>query len=345
MISTQPAAITGAPAGATQRRFSAGGVWALVQASLATNRWLTLFGLAMLGLFLVTLVGIVADPRVITGAPAWVKPAKFAISLTIYSFTLVWLLSFITGHRRLVGVIAAGTALGFTVEMVIVVMQVLRGTTSHFNTSTPLDAILYRIMGGVIMVIWFLTLATAVLLCRGQMADRVLAWSLRLGIIIALVGMGVAFLMTIPNAAQMAVLQAGGAVATEGAHSVGVADGGPGLPFLGWSTVGGDLRIPHFFGLHGLQVLPFLGWLLGRRRFAGLREGARVALVAITGAGYLGLIALLTWQALRGQSIIAPDALTLQAAAALVGATALAVLVTVLAGRSQALTRPVQAAG
>ena len=65
-----------------------------------TNRSLTLVGAAMLVIPAATLVGLVVDDRVITGAPAWLQPATFAVSIVISSFTRLWLLPFVAGHRR-----------------------------------------------------------------------------------------------------------------------------------------------------------------------------------------------------------------------------------------------------
>lgn len=306
----------------------------LLRRSWALNAPLTLLGILMGGTLLAALVGLVVDPRVITGAPAWLKPAKFAISVAVYSFTFVYLLQFVRGRRWLVAFAANVTALALLVEVAILVGQVIRGTTSHFNYSTPLDATLFQIMGGFIIPMWTMALILGVLLLFQHMPDPVWAWALRLSVLLALVGMGVAFLMTFPTAPQLAEAQAGKELLIIGAHTVGAADGGPGLPFLGWSTVAGDLRVPHFFGLHALQVMLILGLLLtlpAARAMLGV--GQRVALVWTAGLGYLGLIGLLTWQALRGQSIIAPDGLTLAVAGALLGAVALATAIIVVVGR------------
>jgi Domain of unknown function (DUF4281) len=304
------------------------------------NRPLTVVGVVMAITLLGTLVGLAVDPRVITGAPAWLKPAKFAISTSIYAFTFVWLLGFVRGHPRLVAFSANTVAAGLAIEVAIIIVQVIRGTTSHFNLATPLDTVLFSTMGAIIVLVWLMSVLAAGLLIAQRLDDPALAWSLRLGLLIALVGMAVAFFMPQPTPAQLAALSAGAARTVIGAHSVGVADGGPGLPIVGWSVLGGDLRVPHFFGLHGLQVLPLFGWLL-MVRVPRLDARHRLMLVWIVGLAYLGLVAVLTWQALRGQSVIAPDGATLAAFATLLGLSVLATAsVLVHAGQSTSARRP-----
>jgi hypothetical protein len=115
---------------------------------------------------------------------------------------------------------------------------------------------------------------------------------------------------------------------------VGVEDGGPGLPVTGWSTTGGDLRVPHFVGLHGLQPLPLFGYLLALAAPSWLRRGHRVALVWTAGLSYLGLVGVLTWQALRGQPVIAPEARTLGVLCAVLLTAGISASVVVLRARS-----------
>lgn len=311
--------------------------FSLLRRSWAISPALTLFGLSMVVTLILTTIGIFVDHRIVTGSPVWVKPAKFAISTSVYSFTLVWLMHFVQGRPRLVRIVTGVTAFTFVVEMAVIVLQAARGTTSHFNISTPLNATLYQIMGVSIVILWCITLLAAILLLRQRFNSPVLAWTLRLGLLIALIGMVLGVLMIFSRSqAQQAMIATGHVPTSLGAHSVGVEDGGTGLPFLGWSTVGGDLRIPHFFGLHGLQVLIVFGLLLlsfGKRW--GLAQVHQLAFVWTAAAGYLGLIAILTWQALRGQSIIASDALTLQACAILIGCVALVSIVILIHARLQ----------
>jgi hypothetical protein len=287
-----------------------------------TSPALTITGGLMLGTLAATVVGLIVDERVITDAPAWLKPTKFAISTAIYAFTLVWLLGFVRGHSWLVGLVGNATAAALTIEVAIISLQVVRGTTSHFNETTTLDAALFYVMGGFIILVWLLGLLTAGLLLLQRLPDPVLGWSLRLGILVAVVGMAVAIFMVRPTPAQRAIVSASNGRGITGSHNIGRADGGPGLPLVGWSTVSGDLRVAHFVGLHALQVLPLLAWALSRATRLSSRH--RQALIVTAGLLQLGLVLLLTWQALRGQSFVAPDAATLAALAALLVAAGVA---------------------
>jgi hypothetical protein len=69
-----------------------------------TNAPLTFTGLLMLPALAISIVGLLIDPRIITDAPAWQKPAKFAVSIAIYVFTLAWAFTLIPRKtRRAVG--------------------------------------------------------------------------------------------------------------------------------------------------------------------------------------------------------------------------------------------------
>ena len=274
---------------------------------------LTVSGFLTLGLLVFFSAGIFLDGRIITGVPAWLKPTKFAISISIYTFTLLWFLGFINTdkpwRKRLVSILGWTVALTFAAEWLAIITQAARGTTSHFNVSSSFDTSLWVMMSVAIMILWAANFILAGLLLFQRFENLAFAWSLRLGLIITIIGLGLGFLMTSPTAQQLASWEMGAPVRIAGAHSVGVPDGGEGLPFLNWSTQGGDLRIGHFIGMHALQVIPFLGWLVMRRR--RLSRGQQTALVWTGSAGYLGVTLLVTWQALRAQSIIQPDALTL----------------------------------
>ncbi|GAA4251535.1 hypothetical protein GCM10022255_044550 [Dactylosporangium darangshiense] len=275
-------------------------------------------------------VGVFADPRVLTGAPIWLKPFKFSVSFVLYGVTLAWMLSLLPRRSRVAewaGTVIVAMSL---IEMVVIVGQVMRGTTSHFNGTTPLNAALFSAMGASIMVLFVAHFVIGIVMLQRRIADRVAARAVGWGLGLSLLGMLAAVPMVLP-------MQEPGIEGISGAHSVGVLDGGPGLPLVGWSTTGGDLRIGHFVGLHALQALPILAILLSRFFGTRLDEHTRARLLVVAGAAYGVLTVLLTWQALRGQPLLRPDALTLAAVAALVVATATATGLVVARRRSPEL--------
>lgn len=305
----------------------------LLRTAFHGNRALTLLAGTMSALLLISLAALVVDRRTLAGQPIWLKPVKFSASLAIYGFTLAWLLAHVRRGRRLAAWAGGAIAVAAIVEMGIIVGQAARGRASHFNEATALDTVLWRSLGGVTVGLSLATITIAVLLWRHGMPDRAGMWALRLGLVLLFLGFVEAGLMVVPTPDQLAAAEHGQGTSM-GAHAVGVPDGGPGLPVTGWSTTGGDLRVGHFVGIHALQAMLLFGMLLS---WLVAESARRIRLVFVFAAAYGGLVVLVTWQALRGQPLLDPDALTLGAAGVLALAATVAGLI--------AWFRPVAARG
>jgi hypothetical protein len=237
-------------------------------------------------ILLVTLCVSAFDQRLIGSDGVWVKPIKFQISLAIHFATLAAIAGLLSETQRTgtflfwIAVISVGSAV---FEIAYIMIQAARQQASHFNQSTPLYRTMYGLMAtGAV----FITAAAAVV---GAVAwfdsGASLGPATRIAIAAGLIG---GTLLTLVIAFRM-----GGALD----HHVGIEPAGAvRFPLTGWSMSVGDLRVPHFFATHMMQVLPLAG-LVADRIFPGQ---AAVLVVWLVSAAWTALTLRLFQQALAG---------------------------------------------
>ncbi|MCH2393435.1 hypothetical protein [Oceanibaculum sp.] len=185
-----------------------------------------------------TLLAMAFDGRMLLGENLWIKPLKFEISLTLYFLTLAffarWLPAGMT-ETRWYRLFAGGVVLSTGLEMLWIGAAATQGIQSHFNTTNPLMAALYPMMGALATYLTSSSLIYGLAIRRagGLALEPAFRFSVIWGLILT-------FALTVPVAGGMAVAFPG--------HAVGA----------------GDLRVPHFLATHAMHFLPVAGYAAGR---------------------------------------------------------------------------------
>ena len=244
--------------------------------------------ICLLGAVPVVLAALI-DERRVNDVGIWLKPLKFFISLAIYYATLAWFHGYLpegVRARRLGRVLVGLPIVVGLLEMTWLLGTAAAGQPAHFNQSAPIYAVSYSLAGLGATLLMLTALATGILVARARepVLPAALRTSVALGAVIAFVG----------------TMVTAGFLASGSGHWVGgeLSDAG-GLPLLGWSRSGGDLRIAHFFALHALQVVPLVGWLATRR---GADRGSGAVWLGAT--LYAGWIAFTFLWALAGRPLV-----------------------------------------
>ncbi|MBK9735509.1 MAG: hypothetical protein IPO92_11275 [Saprospiraceae bacterium] len=225
------------------------------------------------------------NPVEVLGINSMIKPIKFSLSTVLYAWTMALLLYYVNNQKR----VKWYSVLAFVVmffENSVIIVQAFRGKLSHFNQSELVGGILYALMG--VMIVW-LTTATLVItvrfLCQKTYAtSKPLTLSIKIGLV-----MFVIFSFF------------GGYMSAINSHNIGGEIGQTGLPLVNWSTVFGDLRVGHFFGIHSLQVIPLIGYFLSNRI---KNESKAIGFIWLASILYFSFICFTIFQALNAMPFI-----------------------------------------
>lgn len=187
----------------------------------------------------------------VLGISAWWKPMKFFLSVVALFWSMAWFMKYLDKPKT-VRWYSWMLVLVMTYELSYITIRAGMGKLSHFGVATPLEGILFGLMGVFVVLATLWTGYIGILFALKRLPT--ISSVYQLGIIL-----GIFFFVLFAFEGNFMISQFG--------HTVGGPDGGEGLPVVNWGRQHGDLRVAHFFGMHALQVLPLFAYYIARNRF------------------------------------------------------------------------------
>jgi hypothetical protein len=243
----------------------------------------------------IILLAHVAETRQLYDIGIWIKPLKFHLSTALHLLTFAVLVEFLprkVNHAYWLTGLALVSATATIVEVFLIDMQAMRGVRSHFNYDTQFDGLIYALMGIGALLLSLPALILGLVFWCVPISDK-LTPGFKLSITLGLL---FGFVLTVGIGGYMSTLPTGHWVGAPPTDSAG-------LPIVGWTQQGGDLRVAHFFATHLMQFLPLIGFLLDKKiRLHVMKAKTFVYVFALAGVGItLGTLI----QALEGKPFIA----------------------------------------
>jgi hypothetical protein len=173
------------------------------------------------------------------GPVSWRKPTTFGLAFGLTLATMTWVTNFVPLRHRIRGPILGVFATACVVEVSVITLQAWRRVPSHFNVSTPLNAVFaYSAAGGGAILI----VTTIVLAIASARPNPAVPASMRLAVRAGFV----AFLAALAIGAFMIALgvQTTRTVSQEAAYTVAI-----------------NFKPGHAATMHGILILPALAWL------------------------------------------------------------------------------------
>jgi hypothetical protein len=189
-------------------------------------------------------------PGVAAGVSPWIKPIKFSLSFSTFASTMSLLLLALRIPAWQSKLARRTMAVSIALEIFSLAGQAWRSSYAP-GAHSFVDSVLAQMTNSMVMVNTAIVCWMFVLFCANRvhvkLVDAPMVSAIRLSLVIFLAGNAI-----------------GGYMLARGSHTVGVTNGGPGLPFLNWSTIGGDLRIAHFIAIHAIQIVPLFAYILSQ---------------------------------------------------------------------------------